>query len=239
MLAFTPQPQIYHGTWSTTSLTAQVEASLRVFFLRGCGIHTRFQAISLGLLQMWLQFIPRRRLNSVRTLCFLPFCLDKWEGWDSNPLTQWERIYSPPQLSNSTALPYDATYIDLQLPNKVLLTRLSPQSSYLTNFYCWSGGGGTRTHTPKHQFLRLACLPFHHAPIVLSWTEGARTLDPLINSQMLLPAELRSNIQGNSIFNLHSYKKPKSTGWSRGKRPRRRLICRNCLFCIIIITYFF
>ena len=92
------------------------------------------------------------------------------------------------------------------------------------------GAVGLEPTRTGHWFLRPACLPFHHAPIILSWTEGARTLDPLINSQMLLPAELRSNIQGNLVFNLHSYKKPKSTGWSRGKRPRQRLICRNCLF---------
>ena len=28
----------------------------------------------------------------------------KSEGWDSNPLTHWDRIYSPAPLSNSTAL---------------------------------------------------------------------------------------------------------------------------------------
>lgn len=29
-----------------------------------------------------------------------------WGGWDSNPLTQRERIYSPPRLSNFAASPY-------------------------------------------------------------------------------------------------------------------------------------
>ena len=48
-----------------------------------------------------------------------------WGGWDSNPLTLRERIYSPPRLSNFAASPYSAV-------SRVSLLRHITAKSYST-----------------------------------------------------------------------------------------------------------
>ena len=52
-----------------------------------------------------------------------------WEGWESNPLTQGERFYRPPRLSDFAALPYGTPQglgpIPLVLETNVLPNKLS------------------------------------------------------------------------------------------------------------------
>lgn len=52
-----------------------------------------------------------------------------WEGWESNPLTQRERFYRPPRLSDFAALPYGTPQgfepIPLVLETNVLPIKLS------------------------------------------------------------------------------------------------------------------
>ena len=109
-------------------------------------------------------------------IAYSPIC-NWWEGWESNPLTQRERIYSPPRLSDFAAYPYD-----------LLIRRVYSKS------YHWERA---LTQVIILQLPRISPEGVTlYIYTLFGCPSGARTQDTAVNSRMLVPTELRGNIKG-------------------------------------------